>query len=180
MFDRVVEQGRVPRFVQRLKIVELDFDHEAPRFSNLRRRSTRKDSDLSALVDVRYTGAMRMLLVLEVGGGRWRLKVRHVLSLWNSKVCCAFVFPQLVLFFVLPFLGGSWLWMSITCYCLVDGRVVVVRVIKEAAEDEDCEASFLSLLHCVCTAVVLADVLVKCVSQSPTPHLLRFSSVIQI
>ena len=40
------------------------------------RRSSRKDSDLSGVVDVRYTGGMRMLLMLEVGSGFWRLKVR--------------------------------------------------------------------------------------------------------
>ncbi|CAD7700131.1 unnamed protein product [Ostreobium quekettii] len=60
--------------------MEITFDHEAPRFSNMRRRSSRKDSDLNAVVDVRYTGGMRMLLVLEVGGGRWRLKVPVVVS----------------------------------------------------------------------------------------------------
>lgn len=106
VFDRVVEQGRVPPFVQRLKIMELDFDHEAPRFSNLRRRSTRKDSDLSALVDVRYTGAMRMLLVLEVGGGRWRLKVRDVVMFECNKTFCAVLFlPSCAVLSFYPFMS---------------------------------------------------------------------------
>jgi hypothetical protein len=32
-------------------------------------------SDLTGVVDLRYTGGARMLLMLEVGGGRWRFKV---------------------------------------------------------------------------------------------------------
>jgi hypothetical protein len=66
---------QVPRFVQRLRIVELTLDHEAPYFSNMRRRNSRKDSDLNGVVDLRYTGGARMLLVLELGEGRWRFKV---------------------------------------------------------------------------------------------------------
>lgn len=50
-------------------------DHEAPYFSNMRRRQSRKDSDLNGVVDVRYTGGARMLLLLVVGQGRWRFKV---------------------------------------------------------------------------------------------------------
>jgi hypothetical protein len=57
----------VPRFVQRLRIVELTLDHEAPYVSNMRRRNSRKDSDLTGVVDLRYTGGARMLLMLEVG-----------------------------------------------------------------------------------------------------------------
>ncbi len=33
-------------------------------------------SDLTGVVDLRYTGGARMLLMLEVGGGRWKFKVR--------------------------------------------------------------------------------------------------------
>ncbi len=65
----------VPRFVQRLRILEFTLDHEAPYFNNMRRRSSRKDSDLNGVVDVRYTGGARMLLLLEIGSGKWRLKV---------------------------------------------------------------------------------------------------------
>ena len=65
----------VPRFVQRLRILEFTLDHEAPYLNNMRRRSSRKDSDLNGVVDVRYTGGARMLLLLEIGSGRWRLKV---------------------------------------------------------------------------------------------------------
>ena len=61
---------------QRLRILEFTLDHEAPYFSNMRRRSSRKDSDLNGVVDVRYTGGLRMLLLIEVGQGRWRFKVR--------------------------------------------------------------------------------------------------------
>jgi hypothetical protein len=60
----------MPTFVQRLRIVEFTLDHEAPYVSNMRRRNSRKDSDLNGVVDVRYTGGARMLLALEVGGSR--------------------------------------------------------------------------------------------------------------
>ena len=62
--------------VQRLRILEFTIDHEAPYFSKMRRRTSRKDSDLNGIVDVRYTGGARMLLLIEVGQGRWRFKVR--------------------------------------------------------------------------------------------------------
>ena len=35
-----------------------------------------QDSDLNGVVDVRYTGGARMLLLIEVGQGRWRFKAR--------------------------------------------------------------------------------------------------------
>ena len=70
-----VYTAAVPRFVQRLRILEFTLDHEAPYFNNMRRRSSRKDSDLNGVVDVRYTGGARMLLLLEIGSGKWRLKV---------------------------------------------------------------------------------------------------------
>eukprot|EP00210_Caulerpa_lentillifera_P007763 g7408.t1 len=80
VFDNIVQEGSRPTFLQGLKIQELTFDHQAPYFSNLRRRTSRKDSDLNGVVDVRYTGGARMLLVLEVGGGRWRMKVPVLVS----------------------------------------------------------------------------------------------------
>ena len=137
----------MPRWLCRLRVVELTLDHEAPYFSNMRRRNSRKvggrgqpiagggfvvglgigagprgvgtgrtawglgltcatgpqavqpvrvcaraltrmlcccctvcvaaqDSDLNGVVDLRYTGGARMLLMLELGEGRWRFKVR--------------------------------------------------------------------------------------------------------
>lgn len=42
-----------PAKLQRLKIVELTLDHEAPYFSNMRQRNSRKDSDLTGVVDIR-------------------------------------------------------------------------------------------------------------------------------
>lgn len=75
VFDNLIADKSVPRFVQRLRILEFTLDHEAPYFDNMRRRSSRKDSDLNGVVDVRYTGGARMLLQLEVGQGRWRIKV---------------------------------------------------------------------------------------------------------
>ena len=75
VFDNLVAEVAVPRFVQRLRILEFTLDHEAPTFSRMRRRSSRKDSDLNGVVDVRYTGGARMLLLIEVGQGRWRFKV---------------------------------------------------------------------------------------------------------
>jgi hypothetical protein len=43
VFDSLIKDGSVPRFVQRLRIVELTLDHEAPYFTNMRRRYSRKD-----------------------------------------------------------------------------------------------------------------------------------------
>lgn len=75
VFDNLVVEVAIPRFVQRLRILEFTLDHEAPTFSQMRRRSSRKDSDLNGVVNVRYTGGARMLLLIEVGQGRWRFKV---------------------------------------------------------------------------------------------------------
>ena len=61
--------------MQRLRILEFTIDHEAPYFSRMRRRTSRRDSDLNGVVDVRYTGGARMLLLIEAGQGRWRFKV---------------------------------------------------------------------------------------------------------
>ena len=80
VFDNLVAEKMVPRFVQRLRILEFTLDHEAPYFSNMRRRSSRRDSDLNGVVDVRYTGGARMLLLIEVGQGRWRFKVPLLLA----------------------------------------------------------------------------------------------------
>jgi len=80
VLDNLVADGMVPRFVQRLRIAEFTLDHEAPYFSNMRRRNSRKDSDLTGVVDVRYTGGARMLLLIECGTGRWRIKVPVMVS----------------------------------------------------------------------------------------------------
>ena len=80
VFDGLVADGQVPRFVQRLRILEFTLDHEAPSFSSMRRRTSRKDSDLNGVVDLRYTGGARMLLLLEVGQARWRVKVPVLVS----------------------------------------------------------------------------------------------------
>ncbi|EIE26036.1 hypothetical protein COCSUDRAFT_61028 [Coccomyxa subellipsoidea C-169] len=65
---------------KRLRILEFTIDHEAPYFSKMRRRTSRKDSDLNGIVDVRYTGGARMLLLIEVGQGRWRFKLPVLVS----------------------------------------------------------------------------------------------------
>ena len=44
VFDGLVEAGSVPRFVRRLRILEFTVDHEAPHFTNMRRRTSRKVS----------------------------------------------------------------------------------------------------------------------------------------
>lgn len=80
LFDQLMQDSNVPRFVQRLRIAEFTLDHEAPYFSNMRRRNSRKDSDLTGVVDVRYTGGVRMLLLIECGTGRWRIKVPVMVS----------------------------------------------------------------------------------------------------
>ncbi len=41
-FDGLVAARSVPRFVQRLRIVEFTLDHQAPVFSDMRRRTSRK------------------------------------------------------------------------------------------------------------------------------------------
>lgn len=84
VFDNLVAEVAVPRFVQRLRIVEFTLDHEAPTFSQMQRRSSRKDSDLNGVVNVRYTGGARMLLLIEVGQGRWRFKVRFQTPLHSN------------------------------------------------------------------------------------------------
>jgi hypothetical protein len=82
VFDGLVRAGSVPRLVQRLRVVEFTLDHEAPYVSNMRRRTSRKDSDLTGVVDLRYTGGARMLLMVEAGaqGSRWRLRVPVLVS----------------------------------------------------------------------------------------------------
>lgn len=85
----------MPRLVQRLRIVEFTLDHEAPYVSNMRRRNSRKDSDLNGVVDVRYTGGARMLLALEVGGSprrprmRGRGQVRRSTGPHAARACCS-------------------------------------------------------------------------------------------
>ena len=88
VFDNLISDKAVPRFVQRLRILEFTLDHEAPYFDNMRRRSSRKDSDLNGVVDVRYTGGARMLLQLEVGQGRWRLKASLLNALCQAMLWC--------------------------------------------------------------------------------------------
>jgi hypothetical protein len=70
----------MPSFVTRLRIVEFTLDHEAPIVSNMRRRTSRRDSDLTGVVDARYTGGARMLLSLELGAGAWRVAVPVLVS----------------------------------------------------------------------------------------------------
>lgn len=83
VFDKVVKSKVVPAFVQKLKITEFTLDHEAPYFTNMKRRSSRKDSDLNCVVDVRYTGGARMVLSVELGFSKnrsYRLKVPVMVS----------------------------------------------------------------------------------------------------
>lgn len=42
LFDLLVSEQMVPAFVQRLRILEFTLDHEAPYFTNMRRRTSRK------------------------------------------------------------------------------------------------------------------------------------------
>eukprot|EP00879_Flechtneria_rotunda_P007959 GHRR01008338.1.p1 GENE.GHRR01008338.1~~GHRR01008338.1.p1 ORF type:complete len:1287 (+),score=597.52 GHRR01008338.1:548-4408(+) len=87
VFDGLVQAGSLPTWLLRLRIVELTLDHEAPYFSNMRRRNSRKDSDLTGVVDLRYTGGVRLLLMLELGQGRWRFKIPVLVS--DLDVQCA-------------------------------------------------------------------------------------------
>jgi len=82
-FDGLIAARSVPRFVQRLRIVEFTLDHQAPVFSDMRRRTSRKDSDLNGVVALRYTGGARMLLLIELGRqrrGGMRVKVPVLVS----------------------------------------------------------------------------------------------------
>lgn len=47
-----------------------------------------QDSDLNGVVDVRYTGGARMLLLIEVGTGRWRIKIPVMVSGAALSSCC--------------------------------------------------------------------------------------------
>lgn len=82
VFDNLVQDQMVPAFVQKLRITEFTLDHEAPYFTNMKRRSSRKDSDLNGVVDVRYTGGARMVLSIEIGAKNrnYRLKVPVMVS----------------------------------------------------------------------------------------------------
>ena len=82
VFDNLVQDQMVPAFVQKLRITEFTLDHEAPYFTNMKRRSSRKDSDLNGVVDVRYTGGARMVLSIEIGtkNRNYRLKVPVMVS----------------------------------------------------------------------------------------------------
>jgi hypothetical protein len=80
VLDNLVADKTVPAFVQKLRISEFTLDHEAPYFTNMRRRTSRKDSDLNGVVDVRYTGGARMVLAIDIGTGRYRLKVPVMVS----------------------------------------------------------------------------------------------------
>ncbi|RMZ55893.1 hypothetical protein APUTEX25_003859, partial [Auxenochlorella protothecoides] len=97
VLDGVVTDSPVPAMLKRIRIMEVNLDHEAPYFSNMRRRSSRKaslggrrpdiwgwdskgDSDLSGVVDLRYTGGAQVVLALEVGQGRWKAKIPVLVS----------------------------------------------------------------------------------------------------
>lgn len=156
VFDGLVAARSVPRFVQRLKIVEFTLDHEAPVFSNMRRRTSRKvvpcflcssckqdtqgytrvggvtlcplpicgvdaaqhpqpcpdtpqsaqsacspqtpqieipanpdalqDSDLNGVVDIRYTGGARMLLLIELGRRKSKMRIK-VWAALHAPIC---------------------------------------------------------------------------------------------
>jgi hypothetical protein len=76
-----------PSWLLRLRIVEFTLDHEAPYFSNMRRRNSRKDSDLTGVVDARYTGGARLLLMLELG--EWRFVTCGCnAAVLGGVICC--------------------------------------------------------------------------------------------
>ena len=80
-----------------MRIAEFTLDHAAPVFQNMRRRTSRKDYDISGVVDIRYTGGARMLLVLEIGRGRWSFKVpvqvRGIATSDGRRRSCCFAGP---------------------------------------------------------------------------------------
>mmetsp|Transcript_40465 Transcript_40465/g.114601 ORF Transcript_40465/g.114601 Transcript_40465/m.114601 type:complete len:911 (+) Transcript_40465:443-3175(+) len=69
VFDSLIDDNIAPEPLRRLKILEFTLDHQAPTFANMRRQNSRKDSDVSGVVDCRYTGGAKMLLQIEMGMG---------------------------------------------------------------------------------------------------------------
>ncbi|CAG9462662.1 unnamed protein product [Pedinophyceae sp. YPF-701] len=81
VFDWVVRDF-APKWIRGVKVAKFTLDHEPPLFSDMRRRISRRDSDLCGVVDVRYTGGAKMLLVVEVGAesGAYRIKLPIMVS----------------------------------------------------------------------------------------------------
>lgn len=53
VFDTYIGEDVGPGILKRIKIMELQLNHEAPVFSDMQRRNSRKDSDLNCIFSVR-------------------------------------------------------------------------------------------------------------------------------
>ena len=101
---------RSPSLFQRLRIVELTLDHEAPYFSNMRQRNSRKDSDLTGVVDIRCEGGRPKLGAESEYGVRARMKqlcilLGRLLGLWHQVLPPSGVVAVLLYFAVVPLKG---------------------------------------------------------------------------
>ena len=78
LLSPVINNGatkKKPKLIRSLTVEKFILDHEPPLFYNLSRRTSRKDSDLNCVVDVRYTGGAQMLMLLETAIFRVRIPV---------------------------------------------------------------------------------------------------------
>ena len=78
LLSPVINKGATnkrPNLIRSLTVEKFTLDHEPPLFYNMSRRTSRKDSDLNCVVDVRYTGGARMLMLLETGLVRLKVPV---------------------------------------------------------------------------------------------------------
>lgn len=78
LLSPVINKGATnkrPNLIRSLTVEKFTLDHEPPLFYNMSRRTSRKDSDLNCVVDVRYTGGARMLMLLETAFVRLKIPV---------------------------------------------------------------------------------------------------------
>lgn len=68
VFDTYINDDTPPTILRRIRIARFTLNHEPPLFDSMQRRNSRKESDVSGVFSVRYSGGAKMLLVLELGG----------------------------------------------------------------------------------------------------------------
>lgn len=73
VLDNVLKKIEKPLLIRRVEVSEFYLDHEPPLFRNMSRRTSRKDSDLNGVFDLRYTGGAHMLLTVDIGRGKGRV-----------------------------------------------------------------------------------------------------------
>lgn len=73
VLDNALKKIEKPLLIRRVEVSEFYLDHEPPLFRNMSRRTSRKDSDLNGVFDLRYTGGAHMLLTVDIGRGKGRV-----------------------------------------------------------------------------------------------------------